>query len=371
MLQKLIKVCKSETVLVIAFLLAVVSSFVNPPSKQYLEFIDFRVLGLLLSLMLVMAGLQKNKVFFKLGEKLIQKCSSIRALAAVLVFLCFFSSMVLTNDVALITFVPFALLTLRMADMEQFLIPIVTAQTIAANLGSMLTPMGNPQNLYLYGLSGLSMGGFVALMLPYAGLAAVLLLLCVVLLKKEKMELPEFEDEIRIEKLPHVIMYILLFGVCIMCVLHVFEWQIVLLTVALAVFIMDHKVLKMADYGLLLTFICFFIFIGNMGEIPAVKEMLATMIDGRECAVAVVASQVISNVPAAILLSGFTTDYTALIIGTNLGGLGTLIASMASLISYKQLVNAYPERKSGYFRYFTVLNVLFLILLWGLYLLIG
>lgn len=371
MLQKLIRVCKSETVLVIAFLLAVVSSFVNPPSEKYLQYIDFRVLGLLLSLMLVMAGLQKNKVFFKLGEKLITRCNSIRALAAVLVFLCFFSSMILTNDVALITFVPFALLTLRMADMEQFLIPIVTAQTIAANLGSMLTPMGNPQNLYLYGLSGLSMGGFIWLMLPYAFVSAVLLLVCVFLLKNDKLELPEFEEETKIEKIPQVMMYLLLFVVCILCVLHVFEWQLVLLTVGLAVFIMDKKVLKMADYGLLLTFICFFVFIGNMGEIPAVKEMLATLINGRECAVAVVSSQVISNVPAAILLSGFTTDYTSLIIGTNLGGLGTLIASMASLISYKQLSNAYPEQKSGYFRYFTFMNVVFLLVLWGMYWLIG
>lgn len=371
MLQKLIKVCKSETVLVIAFLLAVVSSFVNPPGKHYLDYIDFRVLGLLLALMLVMAGLQKNKVFFKLGEKLIMKCSSIRTLAAVLVFLCFFSSMLLTNDVALITFVPFALLTLRMTDMEQFLIPIVTAQTIAANLGSMLTPMGNPQNLYLYGISGLSMSGFLALMFPYALVSALLLFFCVLFLKNEKLELPEFADETKIERVPQVMMYGLLFVVCLLCVLHVFEWQFVLLTVVVAVFIMDKKVLFLADYGLLLTFICFFIFIGNMGEITAVRDLLATLIQGRECMVAVLSSQVISNVPAAILLSGFTTDYTALIVGTNLGGLGTLIASMASLISYKQLANAYSAQKSGYFKYFTLMNVIFLIILWGLYMLIG
>lgn len=367
MFRKWIKVVKNETVLVIAFLLAAVSSFVNPPGKEYLEFIDFRVLGLLLSLMLVMAGLQKNKVFYKLGERLIVKCDNVHKLAVVLVFLCFFSSMLLTNDVALITFVPFAILILRIIDMEQYLIPIVTAQTIAANLGSMLTPMGNPQNLYLYGLSGLGIGSFMGLMLPYGVCAAVLLLVCVFLLKKEPVNLPEFEQETKLEHVSQVVAYGGLFLVCILCVLHVFPWQYTLATVVLAVLIMDRKVLKMADYGLLLTFVCFFVFIGNMGKIPAVREMLASMIEGRECLIAVVSSQIISNVPAAILLSGFTTDYTSLIIGTNLGGLGTLIASMASLISYKQISNAYPAHKGGYFRYFTVMNVVFLAILWMLY----
>ena len=361
--KKITHILKTETVLVVATILAIISMFFNPPGKEYIDFIDFRVLGILLSLMLVMAGFQINGVFRKLGEMLVRKCSNTWMLSFVLVFMCFFSSMLLTNDVALITFVPFALLTLKMTHMEDMMIKVVVAQTIAANLGSMLTPMGNPQNLYLYGLSGMGIGEFIMLMLPYTIVSAILLCILLLLNKKQPLNLADMEEE-EVNANPwHIAMYVLLFAVCILTVLRIVEWYIVAVIVVLAMLVIDRRVFAKTDYSLLLTFISFFIFIGNMGQIEAVRELLAKLIDGRELLVAVLSSQVVSNVPAALLLSGFTDNYNALIIGTNLGGLGTLIASMASLISYKQFVNAYPEEKGRYFRYFTVMNVVFLTIL--------
>lgn len=364
MKDKLVHILKTEIVLIIATLLAVVSMFFNPPGAEYLEFIDFRVLGILLSLMLVMAGLQVNGVFVKLGGMLISRCNSTRKLAMTLVFLCFVSSMLLTNDVALITFVPFALLTLKMGEKEEIIIPVVVAQTIAANLGSMLTPMGNPQNLYLYGISGMSMGEFVMLMLPYTLVSAVLLCICVFRIKREPIS-PANNMEKGQASGKQIAVYIILFLLCILTVLRVIEWYVVTGIIILVALVMDKSVFKKTDYSLLLTFIAFFIFIGNMGEIDAVRKMLSSLIEGRELMVSVISSQVVSNVPAAILLSGFTSDYNSLIVGTNLGGLGTLIASMASLISYKQFANAYPQRKGSYFVQFTVSNVIFLVVLLG------
>ena len=367
MKTKFIHLLKNEVVLVVATALAVVSMLFNTPSEEYIDFIDFRVLGILLSLMLVMAGFQINGVFRKLGKMLVRRCSNTWSLSFVLVFMCFFSSMLLTNDVALITFVPFALLTLKMTNMEQSMIPVVVAQTIAANLGSMLTPMGNPQNLYLYGLSGMSIGEFMLLMLPYTIASAVMLCIFIIFTKKMPLNLEKMEQEREKANKWHIVIYSVMFISCILVVLHIIPWYIVTAIIVAMMLFVDRRVFGKADYSLLCTFISFFIFIGNMGQIDVVKDMLSKLIEGRELIISVVSSQVVSNVPAAILLSGFTDNYNMLIVGTNLGGLGTLIASMASLISYKQYANAYPEKKGKYFRYFTVMNVAFLVVLMIMY----
>ncbi len=360
MKTKLKHLLKSETVLIVATILAIISMFFNPPSKEYIEFIDFRVLGILLSLMLVMAGFQINNVFKRLGEMLVKRCVNTWMLIFVLVFMCFFSSMLLTNDVALITFVPFAILTLKMTHMENMMVHVVVLQTIAANLGSMLTPMGNPQNLYLYALSGMNIGEFIWLMLPYTIASAILLTVFIFFIKKKPLNLEKIGEDNGKTNVWHIIIYVALFVLCILVVLHIVEWYIITGVVVLVMLVIDRRVFAKADYSLLLTFISFFIFIGNMGEIEVVRNMLSKLILGSELMVSIISSQVVSNVPAAILLSGFTNDYNALIIGTNFGGLGTLIASMASLISYKQLVNMYPEKKGTYFKHFTVMNILFL-----------
>lgn len=350
---------KKEPVLIIASVLAVVSAFFNAPGKEYLDFIDFRVLGILLSLMLVVAGLQANSVFVRMGEVLIAGCNSTRKIAAVLVFLCFISGMFITNDVALITFVPFAILTLKMGDKEKYIIPVIVEQTIAANLGSMLTPMGNPQNLYLYGVSGMSMGEFFMLTIPYILVSAVLIVILIFMIKNEPLSAMGNAVKVQMNG-KQIIVYIVLFLLCILTVLRIAEWYIVTAVVVVTVLIMDRTILKKADYGLLFTFLAFFIFVGNMSELPAVRKLLSSIVEGRELLVSIVSSQVISNVPAAVLLSGFTKNYRELIIGINLGGMGTLIASMANLISYKLFVNAYPDKKGKYVVKFTVTSIFFL-----------
>lgn len=363
MKNSLIAFLKKDVVLCAALLLAVISAFFVHPSIAYLSYIDFRVLGILLSLMLVMECYKANGVFARIGRSLISRCKSTRSLCAVLVFLCFFSSMLLTNDVALITFVPFALLTLKLAGLEKQTMYVVILQTIAANLGSMLTPMGNPQNLYLYGLSGMGMGEFILLMLPYSVVSGVLLLLCLFRVNAHGTVSGVTAETSDAMNKKQVMICSILFLVCILCVMRVIDWRITLLITVVAVAIMNAKLLLKADWALLLTFIGFFVFIGNMGAIPQVRDALAKIIGGNEFFAAVLSSQVISNVPAALLLSGFTTDTTALILGTNIGGLGTLIASMASLISYKQIANAYPREKGKYLLQFTLMNVVFLALL--------
>lgn len=387
--EKCIHFIKQETVLVVAAILAIISAFFVTPSEAYLDYIDWRVLGILLSLMIIMAGLQKTGLFDSIGAKLLGKTSDTRQLAFILVFLCFFFSMLITNDVALFTFVPFAMIMLKKCKQEKLIIPVLVLQTIAANLGSMLTPIGNPQNLYLYNLSGMGMGEFIGVMLPYTAVSGVLLCAAIfICCKKEPItevvmepsnvkqdeisaELSETEQKDKrekeaLEKGRNVIknaVYLTLFVLSLLVVVRVVDFEIVLFLTLLLVFNMDRKVLKKVDYCLLLTFIAFFIFTGNMGNIPMVRDTLQQLVNGRELAIGVISSQVISNVPAMLLLSGFTTNYRELLIGVNVGGLGTLIASMASLISYKLFAKEYNDQKGKYFWWFTIANVVFLAVL--------
>lgn len=346
---------------------------VVPPDSGYLQYVDYRTLAILFCLMSVMAGLQKIGVFQWTAKRLLLRVKNGRGLFLTLVLLCFFSSMFITNDVALITFVPFTFTVFNLLGTKlrkRLLLPVVAAQTIAANLGSMLTPIGNPQNLYLYGKAGLAVGGFLLLLLPYTLLAFAMLLGCSMLLGKIGLLSLRFRHGSTVENTLHrkkvlcpLVIYIALFLLCLLTVGHMLPWQLVLAVVLIVMFIADRQVLKQVDYSLLLTFVGFFIFIGNMGRIPVFCELLQNIIGGREVYTAVIASQVISNVPAALLLSGFTNNYAGLIIGVNLGGLGTLIASMASLISYKQVAKEVPQYKGKYIVLFTVGNVCFLAVL--------
>ena len=361
---------RHDPVLAAAIALAVVSSFFVPPSAAYVEYIDFHVLALLFSLMLVVAGLQKSGAFDLLTDKLLQRVNSTRSLAAVLIGVCFFTSMLITNDVALITFVPLAVMLLWQRENEKLLMLVVVLQTIAANLGSGLTPLGNPQNLYLYSLSGISLGGFLSVMLLPTLLSAVLLTVAILLIKPRRIT-KDAEKERGSVKLRGLVPWMLLFALCLLAVLHLVHYLVMLAVVTIAVILLDRSLLRKADYGLLLTFIGFFVFIGNIKNIPAVSEMLSTLVAGREFGVGVLLSQIISNVPAAMLLSGFTENYASLLVGVNLGGLGTLIASMASMISYK-IYAASPGAKAGkYFALFTALNVVFLVILLLILLLVG
>lgn len=360
-LQKFKEFIEKETVLVIAFLLAVLSCVAIRPSLDVMAgYIDFRVLGILLSLMLVVAGLQKVGVFDYIGIKLLVHVSDTRSLVMVLVMLCFFLSMAFTNDVALLTFVPFAIFVLEKSGHPELLVSVIVLQTIAANLGSMLTPVGNPQNLYIYQYYGLTMADFIETVLPYVALSLTMLVVLVLLSRKEQVKLSETDFTAVHVGWGRAGVYAMLFIVAILSVLGFFHWMAVLMFIAAAIFIVDRDIFLTVDYCLLLTFVFFFIFIGNMGSIPLVRQLLGSLIEGNEVMVSIVASQAISNVPAALLLSEFTGNGRDLLIGVNLGGLGTLIASMASLISYKFFAHRFNESKGRYFIWFTVMNLVFL-----------
>ena len=373
--NRTIEFIKKEAVLCAAVLLALISMFFVFPDKQYADYIDFRTLGILFSLMAVMEGMKSIGVFRLTAEGLLKRAGSIRSIAMILVGLCFFSSMIITNDVALITFVPFTIVTFRMLGRkteDELLVPIVVMQTLAANLGSMLTPLGNPQNLYLYGVSGISLGRFIKLLLPFAALSFLVLFVWILV----KTSSYEFETEISLSddggKLSksRFTVYLLLFAVCLLAVADVIHFAVAAGAAVAVLLIADRRLLGKIDFSLLLTFIGFFIFIGNMSRVEAINSFLSRIIDGNEFAVSVGASQVISNVPAALLLSGFSDNYEKLILGTDIGGLGTLIASMASLISFKCISKERPDVKKRYFLLFTVSNIVFLAVLISAYIII-
>ncbi len=381
MFTKVKELFQKETVCCIAFLLAVISMCFVVPSKNYISYIDFHVLALLFCLMAVVRGFSSIGVFTRLGTMLLTHVHSLRMLSALFIFLCFFFSMLITNDVALITFVPFTILVLSMAEQKKFLIPVIVLETIAANLGSMLTPLGNPQNLYLYTISGLSIGAFVRIMLPYSFVSAILLLIFILFLPKDTVSTATAAntanstntvtasntsnvicEAVKARKNSRILFtaYLILFLLCLLTVLHILPYQIMFLLVLTGFLLLDYRVLKDVDYFLLLTFLCFFIFIGNMKQISLVHELISKLLVHHEVLMGIGASQIISNVPAAILLSGFTDDYSALLIGVNLGGLGTLIASLASLISFKFYTNSNGSDTRRFLGIFTLYNVIFL-----------
>lgn len=358
---------KNEIVLCVAGVLAVASAFVVHPSKSYLGYIDFRTLSILLMLMITMAGLQKLSVFRQLGELLVGRTSTIRGVVLILIGLCFFSSMFITNDVALLTFVPFSIITLSISNRKDLYIIVIVLETLAANLGSMLTPLGNPQNLYLYSLSGMSMAAFIKLMLPYSLCSALLLIIsALIFVKDAKVTLKDNDrksyDRTKREK-RLIGLYIAAFIISLFVVARLVPYPVGLVIVLIAVIAFDRNVLRKPDYSLLFTFIFLFIFIGNIKRIPEFSQVLESLIKINEVGVSIVLSQFISNVPAAILCSGFADDLQKIIIGTNLGGMGTLIASMASLISFKQYSYIDGAKPQKYIGIFTVLNIVYLALM--------
>ena len=375
MAKKILKnILKNETGFCVSLLLAVLSAFFVRPDETYLSYPDWRTIALLFCLMILVAGLRSKGVFTLLGHVLLRKAGSLRALSAVMVLLCFFSSMIITNDVTLLTFVPFTMLVFRMTGNEERIVKLVVLETIGANLGSMATPIGNPQNLYLYSVSKLTAGQFAGAVLPYAGLSLLLLLAAAFAGRDEP--LMEVELGKRTEKEAEkesgragkrlagdILPFLLLLVLCLLVVFRMLPYLPVLFCVAVAVMLLDLRLYLEVDYFLLFTFLFFFIFVGNMKRIPLVSEALVSAVEGRELLTGVLASQVMSNVPAAILLSGFTDRIQPLLTGVNLGGLGTLIASLASLISYKIVTREYPQSRGSFMKVFTFWNVLFLALL--------
>lgn len=365
MVSRVFHFLKSETVLSVAGLLAFISAFFVRPSVTYFDYIDYRVLALLFCLMLVVAGFQSIGVFHFLGNRLLTNVKNSRQLILVLTGLCFFSAMLITNDVALITFVPFAIMTLTMSGLEQLMIPVICLQTIAANLGSMLTPIGSPQNLYLYSMFSIPIGSFLTAMLPLTVLSLILIVVAVFFLKKSSIAENDEDSSAKASRpdTKKLIAFSLLFLVCLLSVIRVLPWPVMLAVVLFFVLIIDRKLFREVDYLLLLTFVFFFLFIGNIQRVPLIADFLRSFIAGKEFILSTLFSQCISNVPAAILLSGFTEHYRPLLYGINIGGLGTLIASLASVISFRLYGNSKGASKGAYMKTFTVYNLVFLMIL--------
>lgn len=371
-MKKIMNFIKKEPVFCAACLLMLASAFFVTPNKEYFGYIDYKVLALLFCLMAVVAGLKEMGLFDRIASALSRKVTTVRSLTLLLSLVCFFVAMVITNDVALITFVPLTVLMLK-GQKEGDVIRAVVIETIAANLGSCLTPIGNPQNLFLYGFGGYEVGVFLWDMTPVVAVSLVAVVLLSLFTSGEKLQVgaqtAEEIDAVQGELIGpeevnvapkllvgKLVMYIVLFAVCLLEVFHVLHFLIVLAVVFLALIIFDRKILLKVDYMLLATFIAFFVFIGNLGQIESVRGLLEELLAGREILVGIVASQVFSNVPAAMLLAEFSTDIKGLLWGVNIGGLGTLIASMASLISYKIYANRKEAQRGKYMGWFSLYN---------------
>ena len=377
-MKKLMLFIKREIVLSIAIVLAAVSAIWVHPDAQYPGYIDFRTLAVLFCLMTVVAGFRKLGFFDLLAEKLLARTKTVAGVAFVLVFLCFFLSMVITNDVALITFVPFTITIMHKMEEKlrrKWMLRVIVMQTLAANLGSMFTPIGNPQNLYLFGMSDDAAFAFLRLMFPYTLVSGILLagwiILCVAGSgknhEKTEIKITEKTDRKRHFNMGKYAACATLLFISLLAVGRILPYEIPLGCVLIYTLLCERSLLKEVDYFLLGTFAALFIFIGNLGRMQGVHDLLQQMVNGREVLTAIVASQFMSNVPAAILLSGFTDQIKALIIGTDLGGLGTLIASMASLISFKYAAGEKEIKTGRYIVVFTIANIVFLLVLFGLY----
>lgn len=356
---------KQELTLCIAFAAALLSSFFVPPDGAYWGYLDLRTLALLYCLMVVVAGLRHAGAFTVLAHRLCAKAGSVRAMGLTLVLLCFFSAMLITNDVALLTFVPFAVVVLGMAHQEKELIWVVVLQTVAANLGSVLTPVGNPQNLYLYSRYDLRMADFLSATGPLWLLSLLVVLLLSLRLPRDRVEV--FLGEAPDVDKKSLGLYLALFLLCLLVVLRLLSWQWMLGILVLVLLVLDRRRLLKADFLLLLTFVCFFVFSGNLARIGAVETLLRRLLAGRELFTAALTSQVISNVPAALLLSRFTEAGRELLLGVNIGGLGTPVASLASLISLKLYAHSQHGNSGRFLALFSLVNFALLALLLGLY----
>lgn len=354
---------KREWVFVCALTAATISCAFVPPDAAYAGYIDWRTLALLYALMVVVAGLRSAGVFEAMARMLCARMRSLRALGIALVYLCFFSSVLITNDVALLTFVPFAVVTLSLTGHTDALIRVIVLQTVAANLGSMLTPIGNPQNLYLYSRYGFSFGSFLRVTFPVWAMSLLLIFpLCMTLPDQKLGGVSGRPTHLRAKPL---LVYLLLFTLCLLTVVRVIAWPLMLLLLVAALLCFDRPVLLRADFMLLLTFVCFFVFAGNLTRLPAVDALLRRALVGREYGVSLLCCQAISNVPAALLLCGFTDNARALLLGVNVGGLGTPIASLASLIGLKLYAQTHGHRFGRFLAVFTAVNVLLLLILSG------
>lgn len=347
---------KKEIVLILSASLAIITSFISSPKLSY---IDFKVLILLFNLMVVVAAFKELKVLDSIAISLLKKCSTYTSISFALVFITFLASMVVTNDVALITFVPLSIVVAKKSDIN--VLKIVILQTLAANLGSSFTPMGNPQNLFIYSFYNLDPSDFFKITAPLVIFSV--LFLSVIILKSKKIKLDLHLEDVEIKNKKDVIFFSILFAIILLSVFHIVDYKLAFIITILTVLILNKKLLTQIDYSLLITFIGFFIFIGNISTMDSIRSLMMGILNSPQSTfiTSILSSQIISNVPATMLLSGFTNNFKELLLGVNIGGMGTLIASLASVISYKIYTNEFKDDSSTYLKYFTFYNVLGLI----------
>jgi len=349
---------KKEFLPLAALGLALASMAFVPPDAGYLSYVDWGTIGLLACLMAVVAGFTRAGLFDVLSVALLDHSTRIRRITLLLVCACFFGSMLVTNDVVLLAFVPLTIALFQLSDPRR-LVTVVVLETLAANLGSMVTPIGNPQNLYLYSHYRMDLPAFLAATLPYGAASLAGLLLAVAFTKDGFLDV-EFRQKPRIRDRRALVLHVFLFVACVLAVLRVIPMPVCLALVGVAVLALDRGVFRTLDYGLLVTFGAFFVFVGNLARVDAVRTAVSSLVGGRELLAGVLVSQAISNVPAAILLSGFTDQARRLLLGVDLGGLGTLVASLASLISFRIYLKSEGARPVRFLLVFTAWNAAFL-----------
>ena len=359
--HRLAAFAKKNAVVIIAFFAALITSLIVPPDKEYLEYFDYKTLTCLFCVLAVVCALKNISFFYILAKKIVQCFKNARMSVLALVYITFIGSMLIANDMALLTFLPLGYFVLTTTKKQKYMAFTFIMQNIAANLGGMLTPFGNPQNLYLYTRFNIPNGEFMSIMLlPFCLSIAVITLCCIVFVRAEPLELED--EKVRLDP-RRTVFYLVLFALSIAIVFRGIPYWIGLIIIPIALLFADRKALAMVDYGLLLTFVFFFVFSGNMARIEVVREFFSMLLERDTLIVSAASCQIISNVPSAILLSQFTVNYPELLVGVNIGGVGTLIASLASLITFREYTSHNPGKTKSYIALFSAFNFGFLVLL--------
>ena len=352
---------KKNVVMFVALCAAVITGFIVPPDREYLGYFDFKTLTCLFCVLAVVCALKNVNFFYVLAEKIVECFKTSRMCILALVYITFIGSMLIANDMALLTFLPLGYFVLSASRKRKYMAFTFIMQNIAANLGGMLTPFGNPQNLYLYTKFNIPVGEFVMIMAPPFCLSVALITLCCfVFVKNEQISFEEESLELHPKR---TALYLALFALAIAIVFRGIPYWIGLIIIPAVLIFADRKALKMVDYPLLFTFVFFFVFAGNMARIEVVREFFSILLSESTLLFSVISCQFISNVPSAILLSQFTTNYPDLLVGVNIGGVGTLIASLASLITFREYTKHHPHHAMYYFGTFSAFNFGFLAVL--------
>lgn len=361
-MTSVIKFIKKNTVLVIAMIAAIITSIIVPPDMEYLNYFDFKTLTCLFCVLAVVCAFKNINFFYIIALNIVKVFKNLRLSILVLVYITFIGSMLIANDMALLTFLPLGYYVLVTAEKQKYMAFTFIMQNIAANLGGMLTPFGNPQNLYLYSFFNISNDEFIQIMFPPFIISIALITICCLFVKKEPLLIKEQPTTLNSKR---TVAYGILFVFAIAIVFRGIPYYLGLVVIPIALLILDRKALKMVDYPLLLTFACFFIFAGNMARIDVIRDLFSYLLNQNTLLFSICSCQVISNVPSAILLSQFTNNYADLLVGVNIGGTGTLIASLASLITFREYTKNNPKKTKYYIGMFSAFNFGFLIILTG------